>query len=346
MTQNFHSGFVAIVGRANVGKSTFVNHLVGHKVAIVTSHPQTTRNRILGIANRPGAQAVLIDTPGIHRAGSALGRQMMEEVSQSLEGIDVLAVMIAANERITKGDRMAFDRARQFRGPVFLLLNKIDKIAKTALLPLLDTCSQENLFTEMIPISALSGDGVEIALNRFIAHLPQAEPFFPPDQFTDQPERFLAVEIIREKAMSATRREVPQSVAVLVDSFEEGQTLVKIRATFYVEREGQKGILIGHAGERMKEIGTAARKELEALLGVKVFLELHVKVAREWRQDPRIVRQLDWRGQLERLGEETSPEMTEESSEEETTEDSEDSEETSVEETSGNKTTGKKTTAE
>jgi GTPase len=302
MTQTFHSGFVAIVGRPNVGKSTFVNRVVGHKVAIVTARPQTTRNRILGIVNRPGAQVILIDTPGIHRGGSALGRLMMGEVSQALEGIDLMGVMIDAREGVTSGDRLAFDRVRQFRGPVFLLLNKIDRVAKTSLLPLLATCEKEGLFTEMIPISALSGDGVEITLQRFIDHLPEGQPYFAEDQFTDQPERFLASEIVREKAMTATRQEVPQALAVIVESFEEGEKLIRISANIHVEREGQKGILIGHAGERLKEIGTAARKELEELLGVKVFLELRVKVAPDWREDPRVVRQLDWRNQLERLG--------------------------------------------
>ena len=302
MTQTFHSGFVAIVGRPNVGKSTFVNQVVGHKVAIVTARPQTTRNRILGIVNRPDAQAILIDTPGIHRGGSALGRLMMGEVSQALEGIDLMGVMIDAREGVTSGDRLAFDRVRQFRGPVFLLLNKIDRVAKASLLPLLATCEKEGLFTEMIPISALSGDGVEITLQRFIDHLPEGQPYFAEDQFTDQPERFLASEIVREKAMTATRQEVPQALAVIVESFEEGEKLIRISANIHVEREGQKGILIGHAGERLKEIGTAARKELEELLGVKVFLELRVKVAPDWREDPRVVRQLDWRNQLERLG--------------------------------------------
>ena len=259
MTQPFHSGFVAIVGRPNAGKSTLVNQLVGRKVAIVTKHPQTTRNRILGIVNRPHAQAVLIDTPGIHRSHSALGRQMMDELAQALEGIDMMAVVIDANEGLTREDHLAFQRAEKFGGPAVLLLNKIDRMAKPALLPLLEACAREKQFTEMIPISALSGDGVEIALNWFLAHLPEGEPHFPEDQFTDQPERFLAGEIVREKAMTATRNEVPHSMAVLVESFEESEKLIRISATIEVEREGQKGILIGRRGEMLKEIGTAAR---------------------------------------------------------------------------------------
>jgi GTP-binding protein Era len=301
MQKPFRSGFVAVLGRPNAGKSTFVNRLVGQKVAIVTSRPQTTRNRILGIVNRPEAQIVLIDTPGVHRASTALGRQMMEEVAQALEGVDLLAVMIDATGGLTSADRLTFERARQFRGPVFLLLNKIDLVPKPSLLPLLATCAREFTFMEMIPISALTGDGVELTLERLTGHLPEGEPYFPVDQVTDQPERFLAGEIIREKAMATTRQEVPHAVAVRVEAFEEGQKLIRIRASISVERDGQKGILIGRGGEKLKAIGTAARQELEEILGTKVFLELRVKVERDWRQDPRIVQQLDWRRQLERL---------------------------------------------
>ena len=302
MKNSFRSGFVAVLGRPNAGKSTFVNQLVGQKVAIVTSRPQTTRNRILGIVNRSQAQVVLIDTPGIHRASTVLGRQMMTEVSQATEGIDLMAVMIDASSGLTAADRLAFEHARPFRGPVFLLLNKIDRIAKPALLPLMESCSKEFSFAEMIPISALTGDGVELALGRLIAHLPEGDPYFPQDQFTDQPERFLAAEIIREKVMTSTRQEVPHAVAVRVEAFEESEKLIRIRANISVEREGQKGILIGRGGQRLKTIGTVARQELEEILGVKIFLELRVKVEREWRQNARIVQQLDWRRQLERLG--------------------------------------------
>lgn len=302
MVSQFRSGFVTILGRPNVGKSTLVNRLVGRKVSIISARPQTTRNRILGIVNRPGAQVVLIDTPGVHRAGSALGRQMMDEVAQALEGIDVVAVMVDATQGLTRGDRMALDRARQFQGPVVLLLNKIDRMPKPALLPLLDACSREAQFAEMIPVSALTGDGVEIVLDRLIAYLPAGEPYFPLDQFTDQPERFLAAEIVREKAMAATRQEVPQALAVIVESFEEGERLIRIQAVIHTEREGQKGIVIGSRGSMLKEIGTAARKELEEIFGVKVFLELHVKVQADWRDDPHRVQQLDWRRQLDQLG--------------------------------------------
>ena len=302
MKKRFHSGFVAVLGRPNVGKSTFVNQLVRQKVAIVTSKPQTTRNRILGIINRPQAQVVLIDTPGVHRATDVLGRQMMAEVSHALDGIDLLAVMIDASSGLTIADRLSFEHARQLERPVFVLLNKIDRVAKPALLPLMQACSKETSVAEIIPISALTGDGVELALERFMAYLPEGEPYFPKEQVTDQPERVLAGEIIREKVMTNTKQEVPHAVAVRVEAFEQGQRLIRIRASIFVEREGQKGILIGQAGERLKAIGTDARQELEHILGLKVFLELRVKVERDWRQNARIVQQLDWRNQLDRLG--------------------------------------------
>jgi len=301
MKSKFRSGLVAVIGRPNAGKSTFVNTLVGQKVAIVTPRPQTTRNRILGIVNSPDSQVVLIDTPGIHRGETALGRQMMSELAQALDGVDVLAVMIDASGGVTREDRLAFDRARQFRGPVFLLLNKVDRMSKPALLPLLQSCAKEDLFREMIPISATSGDGCDVALKQLSAALPEGEPHFPPDQFTDQPERFLAAEIVREKAMILTRQEVPQSVAVFVESFEESEKLIRIRASIRVEREGQKGILIGRSGEKLKEIGTQARLELEKILGTKIFLELQVQVDRDWRGNARRVQELDWRRQIERL---------------------------------------------
>jgi len=297
----FKAGFVALLGRPNTGKSTLVNRLVGQKVAIVSPRPQTTRNRIQGIVNRPGAQVILIDTPGLHRPTSVLGRQMMEEVEMALDGIDLLAVLLDASEPLTTEDRAALDRAHRFHRQCLVLPNKIDLIAKPKLLPLIDTLAREYGFAEIIPISALTGDGLPRFLEQVIAHLPEGQPYFPDDLFTDQPERFLAGELLREKVLTFTRQEVPHAVAVLVDSFEEGPRLVRIRATIYVEREGQKGIIIGRGGDMLKRIGAAARKEMEDLLGVKVFLETYVKVQRNWRQRPALVRQLDWRRQLTQL---------------------------------------------
>jgi GTP-binding protein Era len=251
--------------------------------------------------NRPNAQVVLIDTPGLHRPDSALGRQMMGEVNAALDAVDVLTLILDVSEDVGKGDRHAIERAARFEGTRFLLLNKVDRIPKDSLLPIIERVGKLADFAEIIPISALTGDGVDCVLEKFIEYLPAGEPHFPPDQYTDQPERFLAAELIREKAMAGTFHEVPHAVAVLVDSFEESEKLIRIRATIYVEREGQKGILIGSKGASLKKIGTDARKELEEILGTKIFLELYVKVLRDWRDNPQIVRQLDWHLQLERL---------------------------------------------
>ena len=303
----FRSGFVAIVGRPNAGKSTLVNTLVGRKIAIVSTRPQTTRNRIQGIVNRDDAQIVLIDTPGIHQAKNVLSRQMMDEAQHALEGVDVLSLIVDASENFGAGDEFSLEWVKRFKGPTFLLLNKVDRVKKPLLLLMIEKYAALYNFAEIFPISALTGEGCPQLVNAWLELLPESPPYFPADQFTDQPERFLAAEFIREKAILATREEVPHAVAVLIDSFEEKKTLVKIRATLYVEREGQKGILIGKRGETMKKIGTEARKEIEAILGAKVFLELFVKVQPNWRQNAVMVRQLDWHRQLEELSEIQQP---------------------------------------
>jgi GTP-binding protein Era len=299
----FKSGFVAIMGRPNAGKSTLVNTLVGRKVSIVSPRPQTTRNRIQGIVNRRDAQIVLVDTPGIHKPDSMLSRQMMDEVTQAMEGIDVLSLIVDSAADFGPGDKFTLEFIRRFHGPVFLLLNKIDRMRKQMLLPVIDKFRQEFEFTEVFPISAIRGEGCEELVKSWLGHLPEGSPLFPPDQFTDQPERFLAAEMVREKAILATKEEVPHAVAVLVDTFEETEKLIRIRATIYVEREGQKGILIGKRGETMKKIGTDARKELESILDAHIFLELFVKVQPNWRQNAAVVKQLDWHRQLEDLAE-------------------------------------------
>jgi GTP-binding protein Era len=299
----FKSGFVTIVGRPNAGKSTLVNTLVGRKVSIVSPRPQTTRNRIQGIMNREEGQIVLSDTPGIHRPGNVLSRQMMRELEQATERIDILSLIVDASADSGPGDRFALEWIRRFHGPVFLLLNKVDRVRKPLLLPLIERYQRAFEFAEVFPIAALTGEGCFDLVKGWLAYLPEAPPHFPADQYTDQPERFLAAEIIREKALLVTRAEVPHAIAVLVDSFEETSGLIKIRATLYVERDGQKGILIGKGGEMMKKIGTGARKELEGILGTHIFLDLFVKVQPNWRQNPALVRQFDWRRQLERLGE-------------------------------------------
>ena len=297
------AGFVAIIGRPNAGKSTLLNRFVGQKVAIVTSKPQTTRNRIQGIVTRREGQIVFIDTPGLHEADSVLNRQMMREVSAALEGIDVLLLMIDASRTLPHPDSLLVERAQRSSGATILALNKIDRVPKPKLLPLMDAFRKAFPFAALVPISALEGDGCEELLQEILNNLPEGEPFFPEDQVTDQPERFLASEIIREKAIDLTYHEVPHALAVVVDKFKEGPKILRIHATLYVERDSQKKILIGHKGEMLKKVGMAARKELEALLGTKIFLEMFVKVDRGWRENPMRVRELDWHSQLEALAE-------------------------------------------
>jgi GTPase len=308
--KGFRAGFVAIVGRPNAGKSTLLNHLVGQKVAIVTSKPQTTRNRIQGIVTQPRGQIVFIDTPGLHEADSALGRQMMHEVAAALEGIDVLLLMVDASRAFPHADALLLEKAKRFRGKTILALNKIDRLPKAKLLPLIDAFQKAFEFTAIVPISALKGNGCDELLDEILRQLPESEPYFPEDQITDQPERFLAAEIIREKAIQVMYHEVPYALAVFVDKFEETPKLLRIDATLNVERDSQKKILIGHKGEMMKKIGTEARKELEALLDTKIFLSMFVKVVPGWRENPQKVRELDWHFQLEGLSHEQENEST------------------------------------
>jgi len=297
------AGFVAIIGRPNSGKSTLLNRLVGQKVAIVTSKPQTTRNRIQGIVTRPEGQIVFVDTPGLHEANTMLSRQMMREVAAALEGIDVLLMMVDASRTLPHADSLLLEKGQRFGGKTILALNKVDLVPKPKLLPLMDAFAKAFPFAALVPISALKGDGCKELLEEIFKELSPGEPFFPEDQITDQPERFLAGEIIREKAIDLTYHEVPHALAVVIDQFEETPKLLRIHATLHVERDSQKKILIGHKGEMLKKIGTAARKELEALLGTKVFLAMFVKVVPDWRENIQKVRELDWHTQLEALAE-------------------------------------------
>ena len=310
--KEFRSGFVAILGRPNAGKSTLLNRLVGQKIAIVTSKPQTTRNRIQGIMNRPSGQIVFIDTPGLHKADSALGRQMMREVAAALEGIDVLLLVVDAIGALPRADEFLLQRAKSFGGTTILALNKIDRLPKAQLLPLIEAYRKAHEFAAIVPISALKGSGCAELLEEILKCLPQGQPYFPDDQVTDQPERFLAAEIVREKAIALTYHEVPHALAVFVDKFEETPRLLRIHATLHVERDSQRKILIGSKGAMLKRIGTEARKDLEALLGMKIFLGLYVKVAPGWRENPQKVRELDWHAQLEGLGEDQSNRLGEE----------------------------------
>ncbi len=307
------SGFVAIVGRPNAGKSTLVNRLVGQKIAIVTSKPQTTRNRIQGIVTRENAQAVLIDTPGLHDAKTALNKQMMREVAAALEGIDVLVLMVdattilnAAPEGQLQVDHLLMDKSRRFGGKTILVLNKIDKLPRPKLAPMLDAFGKAQEFAAIVPISAMKGEGCDDLFAEIVKLLPEGEPYFPEDQVTDQPERFLASEIVREKAIALTYHEVPHALAVTVEKWEETPKLLRIQMNLTVERASQKKILIGRHGEMLKKIGTQARKELEEILSMKIFLGLFVKVAENWRENPMAVRELDWHTQMEALAEEES----------------------------------------
>jgi GTP-binding protein Era len=312
------SGFVAIVGRPNAGKSTLVNRLVGQKIAIVTSKPQTTRNRIQGIVNRANTQIVLIDTPGLHDAKTALNKQMMREVAAALEGIDVLVLMVdatAVSSEFTSTntetrkfhvDNLVMDKSKRFGGKTILVLNKIDKLPRPKLAPMLEAFGKAQDFAAIVPISAMKGEGCDALMQEVIKLLPEGESYFPEDQVTDQPERFLASEIVREKAIALTYHEVPHALKVEVEKWEETPKVLRIEMTLTVERASQKKILIGKKGEMLKEIGTRARKELEEILSAKIYLGLFVKVAENWRENPMAVRELDWHTHMEALSSEDS----------------------------------------
>jgi GTPase len=302
----FRSGFVCILGRPNAGKSTLLNALVGEKLAIISPKPQTTRNRIQGVVHVPkrkgkdGAQIVLIDTPGVHRPDSSLGRKMMVEVREALEGCDLVLVMVDVTHKLDPRDQFALDLVKQSKAKAFLILNKIDRISeKSKLLPLIEEYRKLYDFAEVVPISALKRKGLDDLLNMILAALPAGPAYFPEDEITDQPARFMAAEIIREQVLLNTSEEIPYATTVIVDGFEEGKRLTRIAATIYCEREGQKGILVGKGGRMLKKIGTSARIQMERLLGTKVFLELYVKAEPGWRESRRFVEELDWRRQLE-----------------------------------------------
>jgi GTP-binding protein Era len=302
----FRSGFVCILGRPNAGKSTLLNALVGEKLAIISPKPQTTRNRIQGIVNIPkrkghgGAQIVLIDTPGVHKPDSSLGRKMMVEVREALEGCDLVLVIMDVTHKLDPRDQFALDMVKYSGTKAFLVLNKIDLIREKAkLLPLIDDYRKLYDFTEVMPISALKRKGLNELLESVAVVLPSGPVYFPEDQVTDQPTRFMAAEIVREQVLLNTKEELPYATTVIVDGFEEGAKLTRIAATVYCERDGQKAILIGKGGQMLKKIGTAARKQIERMLGTKVFLELYVKVQPGWRDSRGFVEDLDWRNQLE-----------------------------------------------
>jgi len=306
---SFHSGFVCILGRANAGKSTLLNALVGEKVAIISPKPQTTRNRILGILHvpkqkgRPGAQVVLLDTPGVHRPDTSLDRRMITEVRKALDGCELVLLIVDVTRKFAQADQLVLDMAKKAHTPVFLLLNKIDLLrgAKDKLLPVIDEYRKLHDFREIIPLSARKREGLDLLLEKLIRFLPEGPRYFPEDQVTDQPVRFMVSEIIREQVLVETSEEVPYATTVVIEQFEEKPRLTRIAAAIFCERDGQKGILVGKGGQMLKKIGTAARLQIEEMLSKQVFLELFVKVRENWRDSHEFVEELDWRRQLENL---------------------------------------------
>jgi GTP-binding protein Era len=292
----FVSGFVSILGRPNAGKSTLLNLLVGAKVAIVTDRPQTTRQVLQGVVNRPGAQIVFLDTPGIHKPVSRMNERMMREVEEALQERDLLLLLVDATQPFGPGDRYALDLVQRARTKAFLVANKIDLVErKERLLPLLDQYHRLHDFAELVPVSARTGENVPRLLEAIVRHLPEGPQYFPSGHVTDLPARFLAAEIVREKAILLTRQELPYATAVVVDQYHKTAKLLRLHATIYVERPGQKGILIGAGGERLKQIGTQAREEIEKAFHSRVFLELFVKVRPNWRESASFLEGLDWR---------------------------------------------------
>lgn len=312
---SFHSGFACILGRPNAGKSTLLNALVGEKVAIISPKPQTTRNRILGIINVAGkkgqeaGQVVLIDTPGVHRPDTSLGRKMMSDVHEALQGCQLILLIVDAKRKWSDEDVVVLDLVKRSGTPVFLLLNKIDLLAdKRDLLPLIAKFQPLHDFKEIIPISALKKKGLDELLQYILKALPKGQRYFPEDQITDQPLRFMVAESIREHVLFQAREEVPHAVSVMVDQYEEGARLTRIAATIFCDRPSQKAILVGKGGQMLKKIGTASRMDIEKMVGTKVFLELFVKVQPGWRESRQFVEELDWRRQLEQIAGPARPE--------------------------------------
>ena len=286
------SGFVSLIGRPNAGKSTLLNRLVGTKIAIVSDKPQTTRKRILGVRNYPDAQVVFLDTPGIHRPLHRMNVRMVDAAVETVREVDVLGLVIDASEPSGKGTQFVLDLVKDARAAVFLILNKIDLMKRSRLLPIIDEYSRKGSFAEIVPVSAATGENVERLERVIIDRLPEGEPLYPPDYLTDQPERFLAGEIVREKLLQFTRDEIPFSSAVVVERFDETPTILNLHCSIVVDRESQKPIVVGRGGAMIKQIGTAAREELERFFRTKVFLDLRVRVKAEWREDDNVLKDL------------------------------------------------------
>src|SRR5438552_10827749 len=296
ITNDMKSGFVSLIGRPNAGKSTLLNRLVGQKLAIVSDKPRTTRTRLLGVRNYPDAQVVFLDTPGIHRPLHRMNVRMVDAAVDTIREVDVLGLVVDVTEPPGKGDAFVVDLVKHAAAPVFLILNKIDLIKKSKLLPLIDRYQHAAEFAEIVPVSATTGDNVDRLERALIERLPEGEALYPQDYLTDQPERFFAAEIVREKLLQFTHAEIPFSSAVVIDLFEEpesrGQGVLKLYCTIVVDRESQKPIVVGKGGEMIKRIGTAAREDLERFFQTRVYLDLQVRVKAEWREDERMLREI------------------------------------------------------
>ncbi|MED4204450.1 GTPase Era [Neobacillus mesonae] len=281
----YKSGFISIIGRPNVGKSTFLNQVIGQKIAIMSDKPQTTRNKVQGVLTLEDSQMIFIDTPGIHKPKHKLGDFMMKVAQNTLKEVDLVLFMVNAEEGFGRGEEFIIEKFQTVKTPIFLVINKIDKIHPDELLSIIESYKEKYSFKEIVPISALEGNNVDRLLSQIKLYLPEGPQYYPADQVTDHPERFIIAELIREKALHLTREEIPHSLAVMIDKIErqEGKDLIHVMATVIVERDSQKGIIIGKKGGMLKEIGKRARVDIENLLGTKVFLELWVKVQKDWR---------------------------------------------------------------
>jgi GTP-binding protein Era len=299
---SFKSGFISILGRPNVGKSTLFNRILGEKIAIVTEKPQTTRNRILGIKHLEGGQMIFLDTPGLHQGRSALNQRMVQTAIASSREADILLFVAEAISPRTEDDRQMIESLKGSQGVPFLIINKIDLVRKETLLPIINHYQKVHSFQAILPISAITGEGIEILLEEIMEALPESPPYYPEDMITDQSERFLVSEMIREKVIEQSYQEIPYSTAVTIESFKEHpeKNLVVIKATIHVERISQKKILIGKGGQKLKQIGEMARKAMEAFLEKKVFLELWVNVEKNWTQDPPALNRLGYPSVLTR----------------------------------------------
>ncbi|WP_047154953.1 GTPase Era [Aneurinibacillus tyrosinisolvens] len=286
MNKEYKSGFVAIIGRPNVGKSTLMNQIIGQKIAIMSDKPQTTRNKIRAVYTSEEGQIIFLDTPGVHKPKSRLGDLMNKMVEDALREVDLILFLIDASEKLGAGDEFIIEKLREVKTPVYLVINKIDKVHPEDLLPIIEQYRQLYPFAEIIPVSALQGNNVNRLMEQLLKELPEGPQFYPPDQVTDHPERFIVAELIREKVLHLTREEIPHSIAVVIEQMktrEGNENLVDIYATIYTERQTQKGILVGKQGAMMKEIGKRARQDIERLLGTKVYLNLWIKVKKDWR---------------------------------------------------------------